>query len=291
MKREKLWIVIAGLILLNCITAALLIKNDHIDGSEAVATVGKEKVTRQDWLSEMESRYGKETLEDLIDQKVIESAGKKYGIKVSKKAVEREMKMIKTMYGSSGGYQSADEEKWLQQIQNNLILEELMTKDVKVSEKEMKKYYEEHTNLFHLPDSYHISKIVVLTKEEAEQTEKELKNGSSFSVLAMERSIDEFTAYRGGDSGFISEKGGQYSKDFIANIKNVKPGSWSKPIKVDKGYAIVMVHEHVKGENYSFKEVKDQIRRQIALEQMGTPVSAKPFWQETDVEWFYGNKE
>lgn len=32
------------------------------------------------------------------------------------------------------------------------------------------------------------------------------------------------------------------------------------------------------------------IRRQIALEQMDVPVSAKPFWKETDVEWYYGEQ-
>ncbi|MED3574075.1 peptidyl-prolyl cis-trans isomerase [Cytobacillus praedii] len=292
LKREKIWIIIAGLILLNCLTVAFFISKGSTGNTEVVAKVGKEKITRQDWLNEMESRYGKEILSELVDQKIIETAGKKYGIKISDQAVERELMVIKTMYGSSGGYQSSDEEKMREQIKSSLMLEEILTKDVKVSEKEMKSYFEQNKNQFHLPDSYHISKIVVQTKKEAEQTLKELEQGSSFAVLAMERSIDEFTANLGGDAGYVNEDSDRYSKDFLQIIKKLKPGKWSsKPIKLENSYAIVMLHEAVKGKEYKYKDVKDQIRRQIALEQMEIPVSAKPLWNETDIEWFYGDLE
>lgn len=291
LKREKLWIVIAGLILMNCLTVAFFLSKGDTGNNEVVAKVGKEKITRQDWLSEMESRYGKEILSELVDQKIIETAGEKYGIKIPDRAVERELMIVKTMYGSSNGYQSADEKKWRQQIKNNLILEELLTRDVNVPEKEMKNYYEQNSRQFRLLDSYHISKIVVKTKKEAEQTLKELEQGSSFSVLAMERSIDEFTANLGGDAGYVNEESEHYSKEFINSIKKLKPGKWSKPIKLEDSYAIVTVHEFVEGKEYAYKEVKDQIRRQIALEQMDIPVSAKPLWSETDIEWFYGELE
>lgn len=291
LKRDKLWFIIAGLILLNCFTFIFFLSKGSSGNDETVATVGKEKITRQDWLSEMESRYGKEVLSELIDQKVIETAGKKYGVKISNKAIERELKMIKTMYGTSGGYQSADEEKWLQQIKSSLILEELLTKDVKVPEKEMKAYYEQNKSQFSISDSYHISQIIVKTKEEAEQTLKELEQGSNFSVLAMERSIDEFTANQGGDAGYINEQTESYAGEMFNQIKKLKPGKWSKPMQVEDGYAIVMLHDYVEGTEYTYKEVKDQIRRQIALAQMDTPVSAKSLWNEADVEWFYGKTE
>ncbi|CAM3781177.1 peptidyl-prolyl cis-trans isomerase [Cytobacillus oceanisediminis] len=290
LEKKHLWMVIAGLVLLNCVTLAFLLFRDDGSNGEAVAKVGKDKITRQEWLSEMEVRYGKSTLNELIDQKVIENAGKKYGINISDQAVDRELKMVKTMYGSDFSEQTT-EDKWRRQIKNNLILEELLTKDVAVSEEEMKQYYEQNSSQFNVPDSYRISQIVVKTKEEAEQTLKELEQGSSFSVLAMERSIDEFTANQGGNAGYISEDDEHIAEDFLKQVKNLKQGEWSKAIKTEEGYAVVKLHEHLKGESYSYKEVKNLIRRQIALEQMDVPVSAKPFWKETDVEWFYGEEE
>ncbi|MBT2688734.1 peptidyl-prolyl cis-trans isomerase [Bacillus sp. ISL-47] len=290
MKKKHLWMVIAGLILLNCITLVLLLLKGEGSNGEAVAKVGKEKITRQEWLTEMEARYGKSTLNELVDQKVIENAGKKYGIKISDQAVDQELKMVKTMYGSDFS-EKTTEDKWRRQIKNNLILEELLTRDVAVSEEEMKQYFEQNSSQFNVPDSYQISQIVVKTKEEAEQTLKELEQGSSFSVLAMERSIDEFTANQGGNAGYISEDDEHISADFLDQVKSLKPEEWSEAIKTEEGYAVVMLHEHLKGESYSYKEVKNLIRRQIALEQMDVPVSAKPFWKETDVEWFYGEEE
>ncbi|MBY6054386.1 peptidyl-prolyl cis-trans isomerase [Cytobacillus firmus] len=288
MEKRQLLMIIAGLVLLNLITLAFLLFKG--DGSrEAVAKIGGEKITRQDWMSEMETKYGKSTLSELIDQKVIEEAGEKYGVKISDKAVDLELKMVKTMYGGNFTDEMS-EDKWRRQIKNNLILEELLTSDVSVSEEEMKSYYEENSSQFHIPDTYHISQIIVKTKEEAEQTVKELEEGSSFSVLAMERSIDEFTANLGGNAGYVSEDDEHIPAEVLEQVKDLKPGKWTKPVKTEDGYAVVMLHEHLKGEKYSFKEVKNMIRRQIALEQMDVPVSAKPFWKETDVEWFYGEQ-
>ncbi|KAB2328828.1 peptidylprolyl isomerase [Cytobacillus depressus] len=291
LRKDKLLIIIAGLIIINCLTVVFFLSKGNAGQKEVVATVGKEKITRQDWLNEMESRYGREVLSELVDQKVIETAGKKYDVEISDKAVERELNMLKTMYGTSSGYQAADEDKWRLQIKNTLMLEELLTKDAKIPEKEIKNYYEQNKSQFHLPDSYHMSQIIVKTKAEADQTLKELDQGSSFSVLAMERSIDEFTAKYGGDAGYINEDNEHYSKSIMSEIKKLKHGKWSKAFKVDDGFAIVMLHEHVKGKVYSYKEVKDQIRRQIALEQMDTPVSARSLWSESDVDWFYGKTE
>ncbi|KON85852.1 peptidylprolyl isomerase [Sporosarcina globispora] len=288
MEKRQLLMIIAGLVLLNLITLAFLLFKG--DGSgEAVAKIGGDKITRQEWMSEMETKYGKSTLSELIDQKVIEEAGKKYGVKISDKAVDLELKMVKTMYGGNFTDEMS-EDKWRRQIKNNLILEELLTADVSISEGEMKSYYEQNNSQFQIPDTYHISQIIVKTKEEAEQTLKELDEGSSFSVLAMERSIDEFTANLGGNAGYVSEDDEHISAEVLEQVKNLKPGKWTKPIKTEDGYAIVMLHEHLKGENYSFKEVKSVIRRQIALEQMDVPVSAKPFWKDADVEWFYGEQ-
>jgi foldase protein PrsA len=47
----------------------------------------------------------------------------------------------------------------------------------------------------------------------------------------------------------------------------------------------------MKGKKYSYQDVKQQIRREIALEQMKTSASTTTFWEETKVDWFYGNED
>lgn len=286
---KPLWVIIAGLILLNCLTVAFfLTKQEPTDvNNEVVATVGKAEITRQDWLSVMEDRYGRDVLKELIDQKVIETLAKDFGVKVSDEAIERELLLIKTMYGSTTD-ESTSEKEWKEQIKSTLLLEEILTKDVIVPEDEMKNYYEENISLYRIPTSYHVSQIVVKTEEEAKQALEELDQGSNFATLAMERSIDEFSASQGGDIGFIRKEDNNISAEFIEKVDKLDQGEWSDPIQVSNGFAIVMLHERVKGKEYSYNEVKNEIRRLIALEQMDGHSNVDAFWDDVDVEWFYG---
>ncbi|UII56029.1 peptidyl-prolyl cis-trans isomerase [Cytobacillus spongiae] len=289
MQKKQLWIIIASLIMLNCLTVVFfLTKGDLFAGSEeGVASIGKETITRQQWLTELENRYGKAVLKDLIDQKVIETLADKYKISVSNEAIEHELLMVKTLYGSFGEEQ-ASVEKWKEQIRFSLLLEELLTRDVVVSEEEMKAYYDDNSSIYNVPASFHLSKIVVPTEKDANQTIKELEKGSNFAALAMERSIDEFSANQGGDMGYVNEEAEHISPQLLKQIKNMKPETYSHPILTEDGYMIVYVHEKIEGKEYTFDEVKNQIRRQIALEQMDVPVTAASFWKEVKVDWFYG---
>lgn len=268
----------------------ILVKPQWLAGGsgnrETVATIGSKEITRQEWLDEMEARYGESILRDMIDQKVIEQMAKKYRISVNEQDVEREWTLLKTTSYLTN--QEGNEEQLKQHIRNSLLLEEILTKDAVVAEDELKKFYEQNKSLFNIPTSYHLSQIIVKTKADAQQTIKELKQGSSFSVLAMERSNDEFSANQGGDIGYVSKE-----DEKISNLKEVdelKAGDLSSPLKIDDGYVIYLLHERIPAKKYSYKDVKGQVRRQMALEQMDVPVTANAFWEEANVEWFYGDK-
>jgi foldase protein PrsA len=291
LRRKKLWNVIAALILLNCLTIVFfLTKGKETINDEVVATVGKGEITRQEWLNELESRYGKDVLRDMIDQKVINEMAAKYKIKVSEDDVEREYRILQTTYSSPSENKKTTEKKWKEQIRNSLLQEEILTRDVKVSEKEMKDYFEQNKELFTIPTAYHLSHIIVKSSDEAEKAIKELSQGSSFSALAMERSIEEFSANEGGDIGYIMDGEERYPSEYLHAAKTLKKGAWSEPIKVEQGYAIVKLEGEMKGKKYSYKDVKQQVRREIALEQMKTSASTTTFWEETKVEWFYGKR-
>ncbi|MGG1680156.1 peptidyl-prolyl cis-trans isomerase [Neobacillus sp. NRS-1170] len=296
MGRKQLWMVIAALIMLNCLTAAFFLSkvneaNGALANEEAVATIGKKTISRQDWLNELEARYGKDVLKEMVDQKVIEEMAAKYDIEISDEDVEREYRMLQTTYNTFSQKKQANEKKWKEQIRSTLLLEELLTRDVEVSNKELKSYYEKNKSLFDVPAGYHLSHIIVKTKAEAVKASKELAHGSSFSALAMEKSIDEFSANEGGDIGFITEEDERYPKLYLQTAKKLKKGKYSKPLKVEQGYALIKLEGKISGETYSFSEVKDQLRRQIALDQMKKPASAATFWDEAKVDWFYGKNK
>ncbi|PAD66702.1 peptidylprolyl isomerase [Bacillus sp. 7586-K] len=293
MSGKTLWSIIFALVVINCLTVGyFLTNNQRIKASsenESIATIGDTHITREQWMAELEEKYGEETLKELINIKVVEQLAEKYHISVSDEDVERELAVYKSMYNSFDEEQNGNEEDWREQIRYSILLEELLTKDVTVTEEEIKNFYENNKELYAIDESYHLSQIIVNTKAEANKMVDELSGGSSFEALAIENSIDEFSDPSGGDIGFISKNNEYVPDDYINVAKTLKPGEWSEPIKVENGYAILLLHEKLEGKSYSYDEVRGQVRRQIALEQMQGSVSVEPLWDELNVKWFYGN--
>lgn len=297
LKRKWLWNIIFGLVIINCLTWAFLAKQSFslkaaseaaafVNGNDnVVALVGDTAITRKALLQELEKMYGTEMSRTLVNQEVVKQMAKKYKVTVSDEAVEREWNMIKTMYNRSPMLQTSSEEVVKQQIRSSLLLEELLVKDVTIPEEEIESYYEQNKETFALDEAFHLSHIVVETETEAKAVIKDLKGGSSFSSLAMEVSTDELTANHGGDLGFLTSKSGIYPASYLEEAKGMKASSWSEAIPVDDHFVVLYLHEKVEGVTYSFKEVKDQIRRQLAFEHMEGTVDPSIFWEEIGVEW------
>ncbi|AKD33484.1 protein secretion PrsA [Bacillus subtilis HJ5] len=277
-----------------CIAVAYTLTKSQAGASssgESIATIGGKSVTREEWLKEMEDQYGKSTLEDMINVRVVEQLAKKNNLKISKSEVDREFLLIKAVNNSFYEDEHTTEKEWKDQIRYNILLEDLLTRDIDISNKELESFYNKNKELYQFDDSYRIRHIVVKDEEEAREVLKELKGGSSFEAVAAERSTDRYTSPYGGDLGFVTEASDNIPSAYIEEAKTLKEDEWSQePIKVSNGYAIIQLKEKLKARTFSFDEVKDQIRRQIAMDQLGDKATVKTLWKEADVSWFYGEK-
>lgn len=258
---------------------------------EVIATIDEVDITREQWMAELESRFGKDTLKELINGKVVELLAEKHKITVSDDVIERELTVYKSMYNSLDEEQFGNEENWEDQIRYSILLEELLTRDVTVPEEDVKAFYNSNKDLYNIEESYRLAQIIVKSEKEALMIIEELEGGSSFEALALEKSLDEFSANSGGDIGFVS-KGNEYiPTEYLEVVPTLNEEQWSNPIKVDSGYAVILLKEKLKGITYNYEDVKGQIRRQIALEQMEGSVSVDPLWDEVGVTWFYGDEQ
>ncbi|AFQ56010.1 peptidyl-prolyl cis-trans isomerase [Bacillus subtilis] len=294
MKSRTIWTIILGALLVCCIAVAYTLTKSQAGASssgESIATIGGKSVTREEWLKEMEDQYGKSTLEDMINVRVVEQLAKKNKLKISKSEVDREFLLIKAVNNSFYEDEHTTEKEWKDQIRYNILLEDLLTRDIDISNKELESFYNKNKELYQFDDSYRIRHIVVKDEEEAREVLKELKGGSSFEAVAAERSTDRYTSPYGGDLGFVTEASDNIPSAYIEEAKTLKEDEWSQePIKVSNGYAIIQLKEKLKARTFSFDEVKDQIRRQIAMDQLGDKATVKTLWKEADVSWFYGEK-
>lgn len=295
LKSRTIWTIIVGVLLVSCIVVAYKLTKSQAaatQSQESIATIGDKSVTREDWLKKMEDEYGKATLEDMINVRVVEQLAKKNKLKVSDSDIDREFLLIKAVNNSFYEDEHTTEKEWKDQIRYNILLEELLTKDIDISEKEMKSFYTKNKELYQFDDSYRIRHIVVKDQEEANRVLKDLKGGSSFEAVAAERSTDRYTSPYGGDLGFVTEAQDSIPAAYITEARTLKENEWStEPIKVSKGYAIIQLKEKLNARTFTYDEVKDQIKRQIAMDQLGDKATVKTLWKEADVSWFYDDEE
>ncbi len=260
------------------------------DGSEQVAAVDGEIITRQQWLAEMESRYGKETLQDLVNEAVMEKAAKKYKIDVTDQEIDLEIALLRSAQDANdSSIHSLSTEQLRQKIRAQLLLEKVLTYDIVVENEAGEKYYEDNKSLYNISTTYRTSIVIVNTKEDAERVEKELKNGSDFAVIAREHSVDTASASLGGDIGFVAEGQSTIEKAISTAVQKLKAKETSKPFVLSDGrYAIAYVAEVLEGKSFSYEDVKQHVNRQIALEQLSPSITPEAFWTTFEATWFYG---
>lgn len=261
-------------------------KTSTVKDDEEVASVDGKVITREMWMAAMEEKIGRETLRELVNSEVMEAAAVKYGIEVSEKEIDLELALIYS--GDQGAYTGIDTDKEREIIRSTLILEKVLTKDVVIQDEDIKKNYEKNTSLYNIETAYRTSVIVVNTEEEAKQTLKELKDGSNFDALAKERSIDLASANLGGDIGYIHQKTDFIDVAIVDAVLKLKENAVSEPIQLEDGtYAILSVGNQLEGRTFKLKEVKEHIRRELALEQLPEKVNPEAFWKDFKATWFY----
>ncbi|MFN3966678.1 MAG: peptidylprolyl isomerase, partial [Endomicrobiia bacterium] len=173
--------------------------------SKIVAKIGSEKITIEDLSQRMKNaplsyqeylstQPGKEQFLDiLVKQKIMIAMAKKNNIH-KKKDFVNSMKELKNDYKNK-----------IKQYEEELLIEtylkELENTELKITDVEIEKYYNEHKNDYQKPTEVRLSHILVGTEEEAKNVIKKLEKGDNFEELAKTISIDPVTNVRGGDLG------------------------------------------------------------------------------------------
>lgn len=138
----------AGIILLLLLIAAgvYYFKNYY-----AVAYVNGTPITRMELNKEMSKRYGKQTIDVLVNRVIIEQEARKRNIKVSDKEVNDEISKIEKSVNAQGqkldsllAMQGMDRESFKSQMKLQKMVDKLIGDSVKVSDKEIDDYMTEN---------------------------------------------------------------------------------------------------------------------------------------------------
>ncbi|WP_019415327.1 peptidyl-prolyl cis-trans isomerase [Paenisporosarcina sp. TG20] len=291
LKTKPILILLALLLLGNLLWfIAWVIPNGPTGSGEEVASVEGVSITREDWMVAMEEQYGKATLLELVNAKVMDTAAQEYDIEVTDKEIDLELALIRSAQdGAITNVQSLNQEITRQKLRSQLILDKVLTKDVVIEDEKVQTFYNENQSLYNVPTTFRASLIVLQSESDAQDAVKELDNGSSFDVLARELSVDISSGSLGGDIGFISEGQENIDPAVVTAASKLEVNQWSDAVSLANGrYGVVFVQDIAKAQTFSYENIKDHIKRELALEQLPQSVSPEAFWREFNTKWFYG---
>jgi foldase protein PrsA len=244
-------------------------------GNEKVAWVGDDSISRKELETKLIARYGKTTLDEMVNSLVIEKEAENLGLSVSEEEIQEELLRMKEGYGSEGEfYQSIESDLGMnpeelgQDIRLNLLLEKLATKDIHISEAEAQAYYTDHEELYETPESVHLLQMALDTAEEAAQAILELKEGADFSTLAKERSKDVLTAANGGDLGIVILDDPFLPLEILDVATTLNENETSDVIPIGDDFFIIKMIEKHPSKMVPYEEVKAEIIRELALSQV-----------------------
>jgi len=155
-------------------------------------------------------------------------------------------------------------EEKLQDLKKRLIVESFLKKKVevesKVSDEDMKKFYEQNKDKFKTGEQVKASHILVKTEKEAKDILAQLKSGGKFEELAKKNSVDSSSA-KGGDLGWFGK--GSMVPAFEKAALALKEGQISDVVKSDFGFHIIKLTGKRPAGIRPFEEVKEQIKGAI----------------------------
>ena len=150
---------------------------------------------------------------------------------------------------------------------------------VKVSDKELKSYYDKNKEEFNEKESVHARHILVENESDAKSIIAELKSLSGdklqakFIELAKAKSTGP-SGPKGGDLGFFGP--GQMVPEFNAKVFSMNVGTvTSSPVKTQFGYHVIYLQEKKAGKARGFTEVKAFIEQRLKMEKFKEIMKAK----------------
>ncbi|WP_419392958.1 foldase protein PrsA [Cytobacillus praedii] len=239
-----------------------------------VASVNGEKISEKELNELLVAQYGTEALDSLITEKVISQEKKKEKIKVSKEELDAEMTAYMESYGGKDAFEEILANNGVERstieknIENYLVTKKLLEPRIKITDEEMKEYFEENKDSYAQAEQVQASHILVEDEATAKEVRKKLDEGKDFAELAAEYSTDSSNSNSGGELGYFAR--GEMVSEFEDAAFALETGKISNPVKTEHGYHIIKVTDKKKAKEAVFDDVKDEIKTALFDTKMET---------------------
>jgi parvulin-like peptidyl-prolyl isomerase len=214
-----------------------------------------------------------QAIQYLVQRAEFAQKAKDLDVDITDKQIDDRLTQIKKQYfgGSDTKYrkqlkqQGLTEQQVRDDIQAQLVSEAIfkkVTEGVKVTDADVKKYYDDHKTQYGVPEQRDIAHILVKNKALADKLYDQIQNGANFSALAKKYSQDPGSKNQGGK---LTISKGQTVAPFDQTAFLMRTGQVSHPVKTEFGYHIIKALGPIKAARTTpFSEVKESIRQQLA---------------------------
>lgn len=232
--------------------------NQNNASSDVVVESKAGNISKDELYEAMKDKFGEQALQQLIYEKVLT---KEY--KVSDEELNKKFDQIKSELGanfemalSQYGYKNEDELK--ETIKIGLLQEKAAVKDIKVTEEELKDYYDK------FKPEVKARHILLEDEKTAKEVKAKLDAGGKFEDLAKEYSKDPGSGSNGGDLGWFGP--GKMVPTFEEATYALEINEISAPVKSEHGFHIIQLME--KKEKGSFEEMKAELEHELKVSKL-----------------------
>jgi foldase protein PrsA len=258
-----------------------------------VASVNGQKIAVSQFYEALQDESGEQVLDRLILELLVKQEAGRRGITVSADEVAEEIAQIKAQFPSEQEFANALQDAGMSmaeledRVRLNELLRKLALKDVKITEEDIQKYFEENKESLAEPPRARIRHILVGTREEAAAILGRIKAGEDFGNLAVALSTDEATRSIGGDLGFVTP--GQMEEEFDRAAFALKPGEVSDVVETPDGFHLIKVEAREEGKPATLdgsrrkiiEALEDERAKPVdqVLEELRAASNIKVFWE------------
>jgi len=203
--------------------------------------------------ADKQAEFRKQVLEQLIAKELVFSDAKKTGVLKSKDFKDEYVKV-----------QNRVKKELAIQVWQKQQLDK-----VKISNKELKNYYDKNKEEFNEKETVHARHILVKDESEAKAIAKQLKSlkGDALNAKFIETAKSKSTGPsgpKGGDLGYFAQ--GQMVPEFNDKVFSMKVGTVSQPVKTQFGYHVIYLEDKKAKKTLAFTEVKSFIEQRLKME-------------------------
>ncbi|WP_374989085.1 peptidylprolyl isomerase [Priestia megaterium] len=263
MSKNKIIMIIAAVVII----AAVAIGAVAMNKSKVVATVGDEKITKDQLYDALLAQGGSSVLDSLIEQKVISKEAAKQNIKVTDKEINAELENLKSQYGgedalnqalASSGVKLSELKK---DLKTNIEAKKMVESTINIKDSEMKSYFNQNKDSLATEAQVKASHILVADEKTAKEVKAKLDKGEDFAKLAKEYSTDTASKSDGGNLGYFKKD--DMVEAFANKAFSMKVNEVSDPVKTEYGYHIIKVTGKKEAQKATYENSKTKIKQTL----------------------------